>query len=173
MSEFFKKIKLIQPFSLNLNVTKQKFVSELSKVTEPSELGLFSGFFEVFDSNNKEFKGKVSSSGFKIRRKFKMFDTKNTAAIAEGTYNEKEDQLIIEGTINGFHNFFYFFYGFLIVFYSVFIIGTSINDDSPIFIFPFILLHGLAMFIIPYFVMRRSVNRLKYELEREFFYLTK
>jgi hypothetical protein len=173
MTEFLKKLKLIQPFSLSLNVTKQKFVSELSKITEPSELRVFSGYFEIFNSNNKEFKGKVSSSGFKIRRKFKMFDAKNTAAIAEGNYNEKEDRLIIEGTINGFHNFFYIYYGFLIIFYSIFIINTIMNDDITIFIFPFISLHGLAMFIIPYFVIRRSVNRLKYELEREFFYLTK
>lgn len=173
MKDFLKKIKLIDTFSISLDVSKQKFVSELSRVTEYSELGVFSNIFEAFDSSNKEFKGKVSSSGFKIRRKFKMFDNKNTAAIAEGIFKEKDDKLIIEATINGFNNFFYFFYGFLILFYTIFIIGFTFGEGDQTFFFPFILFHGLAMFFIPYFVIRRSVNRLKYELEREFFFLTK
>jgi len=173
MTEFLKKIKLIHVFNFELDVTKDKFISELSNVTENSELGVFSTFFEAFKSSNKEFKGKVTSTGFKIRRKLKLFDTNRTSAIAEGVFTEKDNQLIIEGTINGFHKFFYFFYGLLAVFYSVFILVFLFNDDFPMFGLPFIILHGLAMCLIPYFIMRRSVNRLKYELEREFFYLTK
>jgi hypothetical protein len=173
MTEFLKKINLIHVFNFKLDVTKNKFISELSKVTENSDLGIFSTFFEAFESSNKEFKGKVTTTGFKIRRKLKLFDTNRTSAIAEGIFTEKDNQLIIEGTISGFQKFFYFFYGFLAIFYSIFILVFIFNDDFPLFGLAFIILHGLAMCLIPYFIMRRSVNRLKYELEREFFYLTK
>lgn len=173
MNDFFRKIKIIQPFSIILDITKQKFVSELSKVTENSDLGMFSIVFEAFDSDNKEFIGKVSQTGFKIRRKIKMFDTKNTVAIAEGTFKESDNKLLIEGTINGFNNFFYFIYGIIIISFVLFIITFSFNQENSTFILNYILFQGLIMFIIPYFVIRRSVNRLKYELEREFFYLTK
>jgi len=38
---------------------------------------------------------------------------------------------------------------------------------------PFLFIHAAFMFGIPYFMMRRSVKRMKHDLEREFYYMTK
>jgi hypothetical protein len=65
------------------------------------------------------------------------------------------------------------FYVFLVLLYSIFMIGLIFSDKPPFFVLPLILMHGVFMFSIPYFVMRSSVKNLKYELEREFYYLTK
>ena len=49
-------------------------------------------------------------------------------------------------------------------------------DNSKIeigFVFPFLVVHAAFMFGVPYFMMRRSTNRMKYQLEREFYYMTK
>jgi cytochrome c biogenesis protein CcdA len=70
-----------------------------------------------------------------------------------------------------------FMYGFLIVFYLIFIIAFSTADhikgNASGFAFPFILIHALIMFGIPYLMMRRSVSRMKYDLERDLFFMTK
>jgi hypothetical protein len=51
--------------------------------------------------------------------------------------------------------------------------ADNINGDEQFFGGPFIFFHALFMFGIPYFMMRNSVQRLKHELEREFYYMTK
>jgi hypothetical protein len=38
---------------------------------------------------------------------------------------------------------------------------------------PFIVFHATVMMGMPYLFMRRSVKKLKYDLEREFYFLTR
>jgi hypothetical protein len=95
-------------------------------------------------------------------------------AVANGTFTESNGELRIDTEINGFNNFFVVFYVFLIIVYSILIFGFTVSDNNEGFIaIPLILLHGTFMSGLPYLMMRRSVKRLKYDLEREFFYLTK
>ena len=49
MDKFLKKIKLIDTFSISLDISKNKFISELSKVTEKNELGFFTDLYDMFD----------------------------------------------------------------------------------------------------------------------------
>lgn len=49
----------------------------------------------------------------------------------------------------------------------------NIEGGMEFFIFPFIIVHAIFMLGFPYLMMRRSVSKMKYELEREFFYMTK
>jgi len=89
-------------------------------------------------------------------------------AIANGTITEDNQQLVIATEINGFRNFFIIFYLFIIIFYLIIIFAITRTDNSQrIFLLShFLLLHGTLMFSLPYFMMRRSVKRLKYELEK-------
>ena len=71
-----------------------------------------------------------------------------------------------------------FFYIFIIVFYLIFLVFflfTSFfeKDTVPFIVLPFILVHAMLMLGIPYFVMHRSVSRMKYELERDFHFWTR
>jgi hypothetical protein len=174
MKEILKRLKLIDYLTTTLRASKYDFVNRLSNITDIGSSGMFSDTFDVFSSSKNEFKGQVDLNGFKLKRRRRFFDTSMTFAIAKGTFNENNGQLTIETEINGFHNFIIVFYVFLIIFYSILIFGILREDNKESFVgIPFLLLHGTFMFAIPYFIMRRSVKRLKYELEREFFYLTK
>ncbi|MFT4850597.1 MAG: hypothetical protein ACI83B_003156 [Sediminicola sp.] len=47
------------------------------------------------------------------------------------------------------------------------------NSGQIGFALPFIIIHAAFMYGAPYLMMRRSTKRMKHELERELFYLTK
>ena len=175
MRDFLIKLKLIDFLTTNLPIDRTTFVQKLSLITDEGSTSMFSDNFDVFSSSKNELKGQVNYEGFKLKRRRRFFDTNMNMAIATGTLMEKNDQLIIETEINGFNNFFIVFYVLLIIFYSMFIFGFSNSSDNNVdFIaIPFLILHGTLMFSMPYFMMRRSVKKLKYELDREFFYLTK
>lgn len=174
MQEFLRRFKLIDTMSTTLPTSKVEFVNRLNEITDEGSIGMFSDFFDVFTSSKKEYKGQVNSTGFSIKRRRKFFDTNRNFAVATGTFKEDIGQLTVETTINGFNNFFIVFYVFLLLFYSIFIFGFLFSGAKEVlFVIPFLFLHGFFMFAIPYFIMRRSVKRLKYELEREFYFFTK
>ena len=174
MKKFLKRLKLIDYLTTELKISKARFVAKLTSVTDEGNTGEFSNPFEAFSSGNNEFKGHITYDGFKIKRRRKFFDTNINIAVATGSFSEENENLKIETEINGFNRFFIPFYIILIIFYSIFFLGLSkSNTNSVFFVFPFLILHASIMFGIPYLMMRRSVKRLKYELEREFYYLTK
>ena len=173
MREFLRKIKLIDNFTTTLQISKPDFITRLSRITDIGSTNMFLDPLEAFSSSKCEFKGEIDRNGFKLRRRRKPFVRSNSIAIATGKMKEENGQLTIQTEIYGFNNFMYFFYGFLLLFYIVFFVGFLSSDQIPIFIFPFLIFHGALMTLIPYFVMRSSVKKMKYELERDFFYLTK
>ena len=135
---------------------------------------MFAGAFDIFSSSKNEFKGHVGFNDFRIRRRRRFFDTNMNMAIATGTFKETNSGLVIDTEINGFNDFFILFYGLLIVFYGVFAGMIAFSDqNTEFFVYPFLLIHSLFMFLLPYLFMRSAVKRLKHDLEREFFYLTK
>ncbi len=174
MKEFLRKIKLIDDLTTNLEIRKEDFVDKLSAITDQRSTGVFAEPFDAFSSSQNEYKGQVTFDQFKIKKRRRFFDNNFNMAIASGVFKENNGQLIIETEINGFNNFMIFFYVILIVIYSVLItviIGTF--KETDFIALPIILIQGAFMFLIPYFAMKRSIKRLKYDLEREFFYLTK
>ncbi len=174
MKDFLKRLKLIDNMTITLPISKLIFVNRLSEITDEGGTGAMSDTFDVFSSSKNEFKGQVNFDGFKIKRRRRFFDTNMNFAVANGTFVENNEQLTIETEINGFNNFLIVFYVLLIGFYLFLFFIVSMSGDSTDFIvIPFLLLHGTLMFVMPYLMMRRGVERLKYELEREFFYLTK
>ena len=94
-------------------------------------------------------------------------------ATAEGTFKQVDNKVIIETEINGFHGIFIPYYIFVPIFYLIFIIGFAFADSPQElwFFIPFIIIHAMFMLGFPYFFMRRSVNRMKYELERDLYFM--
>lgn len=174
MENLLKKLKLIENTTTTLQLSKVEFIKKLNEITEPGDTGFLSSSFDIFSSSKKEFKGIVNYDSFKIKRRRRLFDSNANIAVANGTVIEKNGELIIDTQINAFNNFFIAFYIFLIIFYSIFFSVFLFSDMNTSFIaIPFLLFHATLMFGLPYFMMRRSVKKLKYELERDFFYLTK
>lgn len=174
MKDILKRLKLIDNMTTTLLTNKVEFVKRLNEITDEGSIGIISETFDIFSSSKNEFKGQVTLDNFKIKRRRRFFDTNINFAVANGFFVESNGQLNIETEINGFNNFFIVFYIFLIIFYSIFIfVLFNENDNGGLIAIPLLLVHGLFMFAIPYLMIKRSVKRLKYELEREFYYLTK
>ena len=177
MKEFLKKIKLIEHLKTDIEIQKTEFVSKFRQQGDEGSTGIFSDTFDVFSSSKNEYKGQVGYEGFKIKRRRKFFDMNMNLAVASGTYRQNNEKLIIETEINGFSGMMIPFYLFAIVFYSIFIgaffMADNIEGNGDGFALPFIFIHAAFMFGIPYFMMRRSTKRMKHELEREFYYMTK
>ena len=113
----------------------------------------------------------------KIKKKRRFLDNNINTATASGTFVQKNNTLIINAEINGFNGMMIPFYIFCVLFYCIFFFiffaTNKIENNFSSLAFTFVIVHAAFMMGIPYFFMRRSTKKLKYELEREFFYLTK
>jgi hypothetical protein len=173
MKDFLRKIRLIDNFKIELEINKNEFFNILKNNIDEKR----SDFFDAFSSSKNDYKGTVTQDSFDIKRRWRFFDVNLNFAKAKGTIEQKGSNLIIMTEINAFQGQMMIFFISLIVFYLIFIIAISTADNVggnvPGFAYPFILIHALFMFGIPYFIMRRSVSRMKYELERDFYYMIK
>ena len=173
MNNFLQKLKIIENISIELPISKLDFMNKFRANVEYSDLN-FSPFegFEAFSSSRFEYKGNITERGFELKKRRKLFDTNYSFARASGTFRESFDKLIITTKINAFRKKMYFFLAFIILFDSLILLSIFFGDNAefPFFIFPFILIHAVFMIGIPYFVMRRSVKRMAYDLERDFHY---
>ncbi|CAD0005247.1 hypothetical protein [Flavobacterium salmonis] len=98
--------------------------------------------------------------------------------IAYGKFKELNAKTKIEIEIIGFDSFFKFFYCFLILFWGVMIFALILflkngNQNQSEFGMPIMFMLLSLITILPYFQMKKSIERMKYDLEREFYYLTK
>ena len=173
INDFLRKIRLIDNFDIELEIDKNDFFKILQNNVDEKQ----SDFFDAFSVSKNEYKGIVTQDNFEIKRKRRFFDMNLNFSKAKGTIIQNDSKLIIDTEINAFQGQMMFMLIFLIVFYLIFIIAfytaDRINGNSPVIAFPFILIHALFMFGIPYLMMRRSVSRMKYDLERDLFFMTK
>lgn len=176
MKEFLRRLGLVEDFSTELPIEKTAFVNRLKSQVDEGDIGVFSDPFEVFSSSKNEFKGQVGFNKFKIKRRRRFFDMNLNNAIAQGTYVQEGGPLRINAEINGFIGMtipFFLLIAFYLIFIGAFFMADSIEGNEAGFVLPFIVIHAAFMFGIPYLVMRRSVKRMKHDLEREFYFMTK
>ena len=176
--EFLKKILLIDYLTMEIEIQQSDFLVKFREYVDEGDIGIFSDAFEVFSSSKNEYKGHVGYNNFKIRKRKRFFDSNRNIAIATGKLLQQGRMLLIETEINGFNGIMKSFFIIAGAFYIIFMItflSVSFNTigGSSFFPFTFIIIHALFMFGIPYFMMRRSVKRMKHDLERELFYITK
>ena len=173
MKAFLRKIKIIDSFTMTLPMPQQAFVAKLAAITELGSTRMFVSPFALFSSRDWAYVGVVTDESFKIQRHGRYLDANGSAVTASGTLTEENGQVRIETELNAAYTFL--FNAFVIV------LPLGIGIAAPI-IFPNkeSLLISLLMTIIFgfvslmfYFSVRRSVERMKEDLERAFFYLTK
>lgn len=179
MRKQLEKLKIIDYLTVELEIPKSDFIYKLKQNIDESDLSYFSNFSDIFSSSNNEYKGFVNSEGFKIKRKKRFFDTNKNIAIATGKFQTKENILIISTEINAFNKIMIPFFIFITIFYLGFVVFFSFNlftqenNTVPFIVFPFLLLHAVLMYGIPFYMMKKSTANMKRELEREFYFLTK
>ncbi len=176
MREFLRKIKLIDFLTIQLSVDKSTFIDNLKDAVDEGDTSIFSGLSDLFDRSKNYYRGSVNYEGFKIRRKRKMFDPSINIALITGKYRKAKDDLIIDVEINGFSRAMIPFYIMITLLYIIFFtMMISMPEEDSEFTWitiPFLIFHAAFMFAIPYMIARRSVKRLKYDLEREFYFLS-
>ncbi len=175
MKEFLRKIGLLDTLSVNLNIDRREFTNALRSSVEEGSIGPFSEIGDVFSRSKKEYKGHVGLESFRIARRRRLFEMNSVRAVAMGKFHQNDDVLSVETEISGFTHWMTFFLVIILLFYvtsAVTIFSSNEQSDDILgFVLPALLVHGLFMIGIPYFLARRSVKRLKYDLERELYYL--
>lgn len=177
MQEWLERLKLIEHFRMELEIEKSIFVQRLQKQVKEGTTNPLFGAFEAFSSGKEPFKGRVDFYGFKIRRRHRLFEVNTVKAIAEGRFSQMGSKLIVETTINGFPNYMWVVLLLLLSVYgsviSVLFLAENDANAPPLVFSLFMVGHGILIVGILYAAMRFGVRRMKRELEREFFYLTK
>lgn len=171
MTDFLRKIHLVKDISIQLPVSKTEFIQKFRKHVDQFDFSFVP--FEVFQSSKNEYKGYISNNNFALRKIRKLFDTNYSFAKVTGEFSEKDNLLNINAEINGFRTRLFFIFGIALMFYSIFIFVAIFlpgDNAAPFFVLPFLLLHMSLMFGIPYLVIKRSVKRMIYDLERDFHY---
>lgn len=170
MNTFLRKINLIKDINIELQISKIDFTKKFRENVDESNLGFEP--FEVFTSSKNEYKGTIENNGFELKKRRKIFDTNYSFAKATGQFVQETDQLIIKTEISGFQKKMLVFLGFFLLFYIIMFSSFLFSDtgSAPLFVLPFLIFHMAFMLGIPYFVMRRSVKRMVYDLERDFHY---
>jgi len=169
MNDFLRKINLVKDITIQLSVSKIDFTKKFRDNVDESDLGFVP--FEAFQSSKNEYKGNIDGSAFELKKRRRLFDTNYSFAEVTGSLIERNDKLIIEAEIFGFKKRMIILFTFVIFFYLIAFAGMVLgNGDIPFFILPFLFIHMSIMLGIPYFIIRRSVNRMAYDLERDFHY---
>jgi hypothetical protein len=174
MSSLLERLKLVDHLTTEIEIDRKTFVEKLQNNVDRGDAGFFTSPFEAFSSSKNQYKGIVTFDTFKIRRRRRFFDMmQSRLAVAEGRFIQRENMLVVEATIKSFAGIF------LIVMFTFYLllIGSmafsDANGNKDWAFIPFILIHALFMLGIPLFIMRRAVSRMKYELERDLYFLTK
>jgi hypothetical protein len=174
MSSILERLKLVDHLTTEIEIDRKAFVENLQDSVDRGNAGFFASPFEVFSSSTNQYRGIVTFDSFKLRRRRRFFDMmQSRIAVAEGRFIQRENMLVVEATIKSFGGVFLIV---MLTFY-VFLIGSMAFSDSTgntdwVFI-PFIFIHALFMLGIPVLIMRRAVSRMKYDLERDLYFLSK
>jgi hypothetical protein len=176
MKTLLKKLRLIDDLTIEIPMERSDFVKKLQQNVDPDDTGVFFSFFDIFASGKNEYKGSIGYDAFKLRRRRRIFDVAMSSARAHGTLQQRDGSVWIEGEINAFHSMVIPYYIIAIALY-LFVIGFVAFDAQIgiefILIIPFVIIHAALMLGIPILAMRNGAKRLKYDLEREFYFMTK
>jgi len=174
MKTFLTRLKVIDHFTLEIEIERSVFVKRLKQSVDTGDTGVIFSF-EAFASSKNEYRGSVGEHEFEIRRRRKLFDRSGALAIAKGILRLRDSNLIIETEVNSFHKIFIPFYIFMLLFYMIFFIVSltvgTVGGLFPLLAFPVLLIHAAFMLGLPYMFMRRSTQKMKYDLEREFYFI--
>jgi len=168
------KIGLIEFLKIELDVNKLKFFEIFRNNVDGSQ----SLIFDLFSSSKNQYKGTVNIDGFQINHKLNFFDSNRSFVDLTGSIEQKDNKLLIETEINAFSRLisiniimiFVIYLVILISYITIKIKGIAADLGIPFIIISLIF---LFLFLISYLFMKRSVTKIKYEFERDLYFMTK
>lgn len=158
---FLEGKKLSDRFTMAFNIEKIDFIKQFDKTTTKS---LFPIISNTFSRKPYYYAGRIINDEFSIK-------SLNGQGRARGRIYKKEDKLIIETTANGFSFGYIPYYSIVLFVYLIFFTFTIASGSYILLLF--ILVHAGFLLISPYFILKKHSQATEYDLEREFYYMTK
>ena len=174
MRTLLKKMKLIIPFRMELDISKKEFNNRLRTIMMEHTPGFFQDIEDSLQAEDIKYKGDFDDAGFSFVPKQNLFGNKRSAYI-KGAYQENNGKLIIEGEVNGFSYVYLFIYSLSLLVYGslvAFIIYVYRDDLTVCLAIAtvFSAIYAIA-FSIHMWLFRKSTNAVKHEVEKDLFYL--
>lgn len=165
MSTFLEKVGIEAHFEIRLKMTEKQFVKALQKRIKPPE----TRFWQPFLANDDKLQGNVSAQGFTVQSNETYWNRRNTI-IAEGLFQETENGLVINVTINKHSEGFLIGMGFVWVFAFVIYLALLIPLvwEPNLAAIAFLTLMVLPLTTFPVLIVRYNVSSLKKDLMSEF-----
>ncbi|HMK06721.1 MAG TPA: hypothetical protein VK476_04270 [Flavobacterium sp.] len=173
MAGFAETLKLVDNFTIDVDLPKKDFVQKLSNIVYKGKGTGLNQSSNDFLKLTVIYKGTVGPDRFKIKRIRWFLDPHSNMAAAEGIISENNGRTRVDIEVSGLTPLFLAFYAFLFFVYFGGIAYFMFKYHEVVYSAPILIAQGIVMAAFPYIIMRRSVHRLKYDLDREFFYLTK
>lgn len=178
MRKLLLKLGIINFLDLTLDIRRSEFVEKLNKAVEPGKTSGFNGLSEVFSRDPREYVGSVEPSGFQLKQKRRAFSFNKGIATAKGEFTERNGKLNVKVEINGIHKTLKILIWLLVAFYAIgisFVLFLLIQKGDLGFLAGLlgILVHAVFMFGIFFLLGRAGAKKMKYDLERELFFIAK
>ncbi len=154
MSGILEIFGLKKHLNLTVNMEKSKFIESLKLKVKPNSLF----FFDIFDSEQKEFYGKVSENDFWLRKADRLIP-RSPFARAYGKTTDKKGKTEINIRIIGWHWFIILWFIGLTSFLSLIIVESITSNTlgllivfGPVFLF---------FYIYAFYKLRSGVKKLE------------
>lgn len=162
MSGILNTLGLTKNLKLTIDMDKSKFIEFLQKKVKPNSLF----FFDIFDSESKDFYGYVNNEKFWLRNKSQSLFPESPFASAKGKINNSFTKTELEIKIIGWNWFIIFW---LLAISLVF--GLNLNDIIRTESFGVLIFFGPVFFLfylLGIYKMRKGVKKLESQIIAEF-----
>jgi hypothetical protein len=174
MNDFLLKIGLIDKLTLELDITREEFIKRFQQNVDADQFELF----EILSRSKNQYKGTITLNNFQMEKR-RSFTTSNfSRGTATANFFHQNDKLVVEASITSVRRLYVvFFLFFMTIIYatSLFTVIVSVVQDEPssikFWVIPFILIHAAFIFGIPYLILKSTVRKMKYDLERDLYFM--
>jgi hypothetical protein len=170
------KFTISERVQFTLPVSKQHFVEKLTlqldKLDTPLPRFGFLSLFRKVAAIERPYIGIVQNDTFDIRQKTNIITYRNMPCYIHGAFREENNQVIIDVELCSklFYSEKWGHWGLyaVLLLYCIFLFAAFTTHFFSVI---FILIHAFLMFRILFFVGKRNVQQLKYELERDLYFM--
>jgi len=172
MKNLLRKFHLVEYLKIELEIDESEFIKKLESQVDENQ----GNFLDLFSRSKNNYKGMVFPQSFELKRKKRFSDSKSNSAIAYGTFEQVNDNLIVNVKIIAFNEdaLNLSIYGLLAftLLINCILLFSKWEGHLGIYTIPFILIFDLFILGWPYLLFRNSVKRMSYELKRDLYLMT-
>ncbi len=168
VDSFLRKIKLIEQFSIVIPLSSVDLVEKWKAVLFKDKSGFFGDKF----SSKSQFVAQIDLQGFKCRKDFRSMNKDKVSVSANGYFTDLVNKTKIDIEINGLDLMTKIFFSFIVVFFAMLFFSKfksdfKVNNPNSEYALPLSLFFLILFIIFGYYMMRKSMKIMKYDLERE------